>query len=240
MAGVLRREKFSSGPAFSFEDLEGKARAILAEARAQARQIVDRAEEEGRRRAAALEQEGYPRGLEEGRRQGFQQAHAQAAEGALQEAREELAQLARALAEALDTFEESRRRLLATAECGLLELSLAIARRVCKHDVGASSAAARANAGALLEMVKHEGDLELHLNPAECEALRNALPELIASTGRLAHVEIVADPAVQRGGCLLHARDGTIDASLETQLDHVAAALVKKTGDGNCERVAEN
>ena len=231
MAGVLRPAKFASRPAFSFEDLEGKARAVLDQAHAQTRQIVAHAEEEGRRRAAQLEKEAYPRGLEQGRREGFEQVRAEAADTALQEARQDLAQLVQALAAGLEAFEDSKRRLLASAECGLLELALAIARRVCKHDVGASSAAACANARALLKMVKHEGDLELHLDPAEYEKLCQAMPELVASTDRLTHVEVVADAAVRRGGCVLHTRDGTIDASVDTQLDRIAAALVEKPLD---------
>ncbi len=229
MAGVLRREKFSSRPAFSFQDLEGKARSILDEARAQARRIVAEAEEEGRRRAARLEQEAAPRGREEGRRQAFEQAREEAAKTAMEETRQDYVHLGEALRAGLEAFEENKRRLLATAECGLLELALAIARRVCKHDVGTSSEAARANAAALLEMVEHESDLELHLDPADCETLRSAVSELAASTERLAHVELVADPAVTRGGCRLQTRNGTIDASLETQLDQIAAALVKQT-----------
>jgi flagellar assembly protein FliH len=233
VAGVLRREKFASRPAFSFEDLEGKAQALLGQAHEQARQIVACAAEAGRQRAAQLEKEAYARALEQGRRQGFEQARADAADAALQEARQELTQLARTLAEGLRSFEEGKRRLLATAECGLLELALAIARRVCKHDVGASSVAARANARALLEMVKHEGDLELHVSPAECDALHQAVPEFVASAGQRTHVAVVADPAVERGGCVLHTREGTIDATLETQLERVATALVENPGAEN-------
>jgi flagellar assembly protein FliH len=223
---VLRRDKFAATSPFSFQDLERKARAILDQAREQSRQIVAHAEEQGRRRAAQLEQEGFPRGLEEGRRQGFEQARREGAETALREVREELAQLGQALAAALAAFEEDKRRLLGSAERGVLELALAIARRVCRHDAGASSASAHANARNLLEMVKHEGGLELRLNPAECDGLREMAPELIASAGRLSHVEFVPDPTVERGGCVLHARDGTIDASLETQLDRVAQSLL--------------
>jgi flagellar assembly protein FliH len=230
VAGVLRREKLASTPTFSFEDLEGKARAALDQARQQAGRIVARAEEEGRRRAAELENDARARGLEDGRRQGLAQARAEAAEAALREARDDLAQLAQALASGLDSFEESKRQLLAAAECGLLELALAVARRVCKHDAGASSAAARANARAVLEMVKHEGDLELHLSPADYEALQQSVPELLASAGRRAHVELVADGEVARGGCVLHAREGTVDATLETQLERVADALLANAG----------
>lgn len=231
MAGVLRRERLSSRPAFSFQDLESKARALLDQAHAQARQIVAQAEEQGRRRGQQLEQEAHTRGLEQGRAAGVEQARNEAAQTALEEARQDLARLSQALGDGLAAFEESRRRLLANAERGLIELSLAIARRVCKHDVGSSSDAARANVRALLEMVEHDGDLQLHVNPADGDALSQALPELSASVGRLAHVDVVPDPAVEQGGCVLHSRDGVIDASPEAQLERVARALVEKPSE---------
>jgi flagellar assembly protein FliH len=114
----------------------------------------------------------------------------------------------------------------------MLELALAIARQVCKHDAGTSSEAARANAAALLKMVKHESDLVLHLNPADYETLQRAAPELRTSIDRLAHVELAADPTVERGGCVLEGHHGTVDARLETQLDRVAAALLKPRESG--------
>lgn len=227
MAGVLRREKFCSSPAFSFQDLEEQAQGLLAEARAQARRIVATAEQQARRRADQLVREAAPRGREQGRREAFEQAREEAAQVALKEARQSCTDACGALTTGLAAFDQDKRRLLATAESGMLELALAIARRVCKHDVGNSSDAARANAAALLEMVKHESDLALHLNPTDCETLRRAVPEMGASIDRLAHVELVADPAVDRGGCVLEGRRGTIDATLEAQLDRVAAALVR-------------
>jgi len=231
VAGVLRREKFCSSPAFSFKDLEGQARSLLDEARAQARQILAEAEQQARRRAIQLEREAAPRGREQGRREAFEQAREEAARVAREEARQDYTKLCQALTAGLAAFDQNKRRLLATAESGMLELALAIARRVCKHDVGASSDTARDNAAALLEMVKHESDLALHLNPADHETLRTAVPELLASANRLAHVELVADPAVARGGCVLQSCHGTIDTTLETQVDRVAAALVKLPGN---------
>ena len=227
MAGVLRREKFCSSPAFSFQDLEGEARSIVDEARREARRIVAEAEEQGRRRVAQLEREAIPRAHEQGRREAFEQAREEAARVAIEEARENYSQLCQALTTGLELFESNKRRLLATAERGVLELALAISRRVCKHDVATSSEAARANAAALLEMVQHESDLALHLNPADHQTLRTAASETIAAADRLAHVDLVADPAVDRGGCVLESRNGTIDATLETQLERVAATLVK-------------
>lgn len=227
MARVLRREEFASKPVFSFQDLEGQAQAVLEQARTQAQRIVTQSEQQARRHAAQLEQEAKPRGFAAGHQQGLEQARAEAAETALQEARQNVTHLTQALTTGLEALEEGKRRLLATAECGLLELALAIARRVCKHDAGASSEAARANARALLEMVQHQDDLELHLNPTDHDLLRDAA-DLNQVTNRFAHIEVLADPAVPRGGCVLQARNGTIDATLETQLDRVAKALVER------------
>ena len=226
MAGIIRRQTFRSQPAFSFEDLDGQRRAILAAAHAQARQIIADAERQARQRAAAIVAAARPQGLAEGRQAGLEQARREAAETAVQEARAELTRLGAALSSALEQFNESKRCLLARAESGLLELALAIARRVCRHEVGRSSETARANARALLEMVQHEADLELHLHPRDCETLRAALPELLGAIGRTPHVTLVPDQAVEQGGCVLHTRHGTIDARLETQLDRIAAALV--------------
>jgi flagellar assembly protein FliH len=225
VAGVLRREKFCSSPAFSFQDLEGEARSVVEQAHQEARRILAEAEQEGRRRAAQLQREAIPQGREQGRREAFEQAREEAARVAIEEARRDYAQLCQALTTGLEAFESNKRRLLAMAESGLLELALAIGRRVCKHDVGASSEAARANAAALLEMVKHESDLELRLNPADHQTLSTVADELIATTDRRAHVRLVADPGVERGDCILESRSGTIDARVETQLDRVAAAL---------------
>lgn len=227
MAGVLRRKKLCSSPAFSFQDLEGKARAIVDEARQEARRIVDEAEQRGRRRAAQLEREAIPRGHEQGRREAFEQAREEAGRVALQEARQNYTQLFQALTAGLEAFEQNKRRLLAIAESELLELAVAIGRRVCKYSVADSSSSARANAVALLELVKHENDVELHLNPADLQTLGAAANETLVAADRLGHVELVADPAVDRGGCVLNSRTGTIDAKLETQLDRVAAALMK-------------
>jgi len=226
LASVLKKDKFTTAPLFSFQNLEEKARTILDDASRRAEEIVARAEQEGRRRAAKIEAAAMPAGREQGRREAFEQAREQAARVAKEETRQNCLSLQQSLSAALAEFDENKRRMLALAEKGLLELALAVARRVCKHHAGASSKTARANSARLVEMVKHETDVELRINPADVETVKKSVPELLSATERLAHVEITPDPAVTRGGCILQARDGTIDATLETQLDRAAAALL--------------
>jgi flagellar assembly protein FliH len=226
MPGVIRKERVAAASAFSFADLERQAADVLAHARAQAAAILAEAESQAAALCAAREAEARERGLAEGRREGLEQITREASAKAAADARDRLNKLAAALEAALREFEQQRHNLLADAEHGLIELALAIARRVCKHDAARSSAAAAANAHALLALVQHQADAELLLNPADFAALHEALAALTQSAARMSHVKLAADESVTRGGCRLRGVHGELDATLETQLDRIAAALL--------------
>jgi flagellar assembly protein FliH len=206
--------------------LEREARRMQDRADAEARQIVQQAQAHARQLAEQAGRDGYQTGLAEGRQTGLRQIRAEAHETVLRETRERLDQLLKALTAGLAEFERSKRRLLGLAEAGLIELAAAIARRVCKLAVQGSADAARANARYLLDAVQHTGDLELRVNPAEYESLRGVAAEVLQHAERLEHVEVLADEAVERGGCVLSTRDGQIDASIETQLQRIAEAIL--------------
>jgi len=227
MAGVIGRENFCSSQPFSFADLEGQARAVLERADEQARQIVRQAQEHGRRLAEQARQQAHQAGLEEGRRDGLRQIRTEAREAVLQEERERVDRLVQTLTTGLTEFERSKRRLIGVAEAGLIELALAIARRVCKLLVETSPEAARANARHLLKAVQHDGDLELRVNSADYDTLRDVAAEVLRCGDELEHVQVTADAAVEPGGCILSTRDGQIDASIETQLQRIAEAILK-------------
>ena len=232
MAGVIRKEQLTDARPFSFADLEEQGRQIIQHAQAQAEQILQNSRAEDRRLSEEHRQAGYQAGLTAGRTEGLEQIRAEAHANAVREARDETALLLRSLSRALEEFEQCKRNLVAAAESGLIELALAIARRVCKLTIGTSHDAVRANARTLLEMVQHADDAELHFNPAEYELLREMGPDLLAQTEQFAHVELVADERVDLGDCLLRAHAGEIDAAVETQLDRIAAALLVKPDTG--------
>lgn len=236
MGGVIRRESVSTAPAFSFCDVERQADEITTRARAEADRLIA----EARQRAAEVEAQaraqlearrraGYEEGLAEGRRVGLEQVKNEARQTVLQSVRAELTQLTQSLATGLAQYERERRGLIALAESGLIELAVAIARRVCKTLAGRSTDPVRANARALLELVRHHDDLELHVHPDEHELLRDVAAEFTQQTAELEHVQVVADPAVERGGCVIRTRDGTIDASIAAQIDRIATAICGHT-----------
>jgi flagellar assembly protein FliH len=236
--GVIRREQAPAVAAFSFDDLEARARRILADAKAAAAQMLSRAQAA----AARAEQEAQTRiaaahaaALEEARRAGraaaLTQVRAEASEEARRAARAELDRLTAALSAALAEYDRSKRALLAPAESGLVELALAIARRVCKLELEPPGVVAAANARALLELVRHDHDLELHVHPADHELLAANVREFAARTLDLQHVRIEPDDSVARGGCVLRTSAGRITARIEEQLERLAAALCGRPAD---------
>ena len=85
-------------------------------------------------------------------------------------------------------------------------------------------------------MVAHDSDLTLHVSPAEYDALLSFASAFVQHANGLEHVEVVADPAVAPGDCVLHAADGTLDASIEQQLDRLAEQICADTAAPTVER----
>jgi len=240
MGSVIQREQLTGAAPFSFADLERQGRELVAQATARARQIIADAEAAARRRAAEIEQAARATGFEHGWRAAQEKVEREVRQAALEEgrrvaaetARENVAHLTDALAALVAEFEQRKHNLLASAEAGLIDLAVAIARRVCKLQIEASAEAVRANARALVDMVQHVADAELHLNPTEYELLRELAGATVARVTSGAHVTLVADADVPRGGCVVRTRALLIDASIEQQLDRIAAAIGACTAAG--------
>jgi flagellar assembly protein FliH len=225
MATVIRGGKATLGQTFSFEDVARRAQEIIGHAQAQAQTILAQAHSEAQRRGVEEQRAARARGLAEGRAE----ARAQARAAAVAEARQSISDLTTALATGWQQFEDQKRRLLAIAETGVIELALAIARRVCKTHVGQATEPACANARHLLDLAKNEGDLELHVHPAEAESLNEVARQFVEQTGHLAHVALIADEAVKPGGCTLRTRTGTLSVTIDEQIERIAAALLANT-----------
>ncbi len=225
MSEVIPRDSAPPLSRFSFCDLERQAAQIVDQARAQAERILLQARLQAREAEQILTRRAYEEGLEQGRQAGLEQIRREARQAAVQTAQADLARLTQALTAALAQFDQNKRSLIAEAESGLIELAVAIARRVCKVLVERSVEPVRANVRALLEMVRNRANLELCLNPAEHELLTQVCPEFMQQISCLEHATIRPDPAVERGGCILRTSEGVIDANIQVQIDRIAEAL---------------
>jgi len=155
-------------------------------------------------------QEGYQAGYEEG---------LQAAAKAMQTARDE--ELTR-LRNLIENFQQSLGELDQAVGEQTLDLALEVASLV----LGSTLAVRR---DLLLPIVRealqalplHHGNLALHANPDDLEALRAGLVEI----GPPGSINLVPDSTLSPGGCLLKAGHSEIDATLETRWKRVLEAI---------------
>lgn len=67
--------------------------------------------------------------------------------------------------------------------------------------------------------------LALRVNTADYEHARAAIESLQALQAHGLHIEVSVDPALPPGGCVFESEVGILDASLQTQLDGLRAAM---------------
>jgi flagellar assembly protein FliH len=211
---------------FSLRDIEQQARAIVARARQQADELLVEARQEGQR----LQAEARVAGMEEGRRQGHTEGlKAGTASGnaaALAEQREKLSLLIQSLAQVLAEIDTQRAHLAAEATADVVRLSLAIARKVSRLHGAATPEPLLANVADAVHRVINAADLRVAVHPTQRDTLQAALPNLGMTIPKLAHAEIVEDAKLSPGGCRIYTAGGLIDADMDQQIDHIAAALL--------------
>jgi flagellar assembly protein FliH len=161
-------------------------------------------------RLAALEREAFAKGYAQGEQAGLEAGHRRS-DGML-----------RRLGETLDEMASLRRALLRESERQVVQLALAIARRIVRREVAADEELTMALARVALDRLGESGPATIRLHPEDYAraAARGA------DGWKAAHLEVVPDPAVTRGGCLVESPFGFVDAGIDAQFHEIARALL--------------
>ena len=197
------------------EKAQQQADQILRDAQAQAQQLIDGAEAVGLEQGKAA---GYEQGLAEGREQGKAQALAEAAE--------QLTQLQQAWVAAAQQWEAQQQTLHRQARQDVLKLAVMLARKVVHRVVEQDNQVAADQVAAALSHVLRPSDVTVRICPDDRQVVEEALPAVANTMSQLKHVQLVDDPAVGKGGCIVSFGQGQIDASIDTQLDRVVQLLL--------------
>ncbi|MDQ6676298.1 MAG: FliH/SctL family protein [Acidobacteriota bacterium] len=155
-------------------------------------------------------QEAREQGLAEGERLGKQQG-----EAALQPL---LTRAAQAIAELAGL----RPRLREEAESDVIQLSLAIARRILHRELSIDPTAMQALARVALDRLARQEIYRVRIHPSQADALRTALSQ------RAQEIEIVADPRQDPGALLFETNRGKMDASVCAQFEEIERGLTDR------------
>ncbi len=143
-----------------------------------------------------------------------------------EETRSQLESIAESLGKSLEEVADFRARLRERYERELLEVALGVARKVVQRELAERP---EIWLGMIRGAVRRAVDRERIVvrAPARLHAfLRTAVPELRAALEDVRDLELVEDPALPEGGCVIESRFGEIDIGVETQLARAERALV--------------
>ena len=211
---------------FTMVDIERHAKNLILRAQQRAEQMIAAAQSEAetmREEAFATGKiEGRKEGTAEGLTQGKQAGHQQA----LTEFRNQFTQASTAFNAAATTIEQSRNQMEAEGLAEVVKLAISIARRITKRQAVLDPQVLIENLREAMKLVVKSADIRIAIHPGQRKILDDALPALQLQWPSLSHVSVIEDSSLQAGGCRVFSEHGQIDATIETQLDRIAAELL--------------
>ena len=169
-------------------------------ARQQAEEIVRQAQAE----AARIEQEAYDRGVAKG------EAEGRAA------GKEEYEAKVHQFALFLDTLQNQRAEVLGRYEREMLTLITTMVDRLVQHEVSVNPLVIQACLQQAMTFVVENSLVKVHLNSEDLHRIKEISLENPALFEGKNRVQLVEDPVISQGGCLLKTGFGEIDATLES------------------------
>lgn len=209
-------------PEIDWEKLRADAEAIVDRAAADAESLLRQGEStamellaRAREQAAAVEAEARAAGHDDGYARG------------VKEARSELDPVIRTFRDLIESIRAERGRVITEAEPELVRLAMAIAERIVHTEVANNTDVVVENVrNALTRLVMRE-NVTLRVNPADHEMIRQYRDALISASD-VAHMRVVEDQRVDRGGVIIETDAGTIDAKISTQLREAKRAILSE------------
>ncbi|HOW72271.1 MAG TPA: FliH/SctL family protein, partial [Phycisphaerae bacterium] len=206
----------SAGPeslgarAFVVNDVLREARGVLTAAQRNAAELCKQARAQVTEIREQARREGREAGFIAGREDGLQSGRDEAFALARREFGEQQRLLIAACEDLIGQIETGRALWLASARQDLVELAMAIARRVVHHVGQRERNVVLANLEEAVRLAGRRSEVTLVVHPADTAAAQAFADGLLGRKGQWKHVEIVEDPRMSPGGCRVHWDSGAV------------------------------
>jgi flagellar assembly protein FliH len=148
-------------------------------------------------------------------KEGFQAGQASACE--------EVAAERRGLADLLDQMDTAYREFCADQVPALADVATEAAARLMHEQLAVEPQRVLTVVGQALEHLVASSRITMHLHPEDMERVRDFLAS--RDSRQTPGIQLVADPAVERGGCWLETEQGEVDATVGGRISRLANAL---------------
>jgi flagellar assembly protein FliH len=210
MSSKARRIDAATVQAFSWVEPGAPSTPARPPAPAVAAAAEKKAEADLEARRAAVERDAFAKGFAQGERAG---AEAAGKRGEV---------MLRRLTETLDELTSLRAQMIHQTEHQMVQLALAVARRVVHREISLDRDLLVAMARVALDRLGESAQVTVRLSPEDFDATAAARASQWTGT----NVTVVADSRVSRGGCRIESDLGAMDAGADAQIQEIARALL--------------
>ena len=166
------------------------------------RNLVSRAQEESENIKKSAFEEGYRLGLEK-------------ASNDIQNFKEEFAK-----------FMNARNDVFEYIAPDILEISVDIAKTIIKKELETDPQVLINTIIDVLRAVsKNEPKITIKVHPQSVHFVKDTIPNITYQYGIESKINILSDPSIEEGGCVLQTNNGIVDASIDTQIEIIKKAL---------------
>jgi flagellar assembly protein FliH len=159
---------------------------------------------------AALERDAFAKGFSQGELAG---AEAAGQRGEM---------MLHRLTQTLEELTQVRAQMIHQTERQMVQLALAVARRIVHREVTIDPDLLIAMARVAMERLGETAQVKVRLHPNDYEAAGASRVAQLAGS----NVMILADAHLSRGGCRIESDMGILDAGVDAQLQEIARALL--------------
>lgn len=164
-------------------------------------------------RLEAIEREAYERGFEAGEKAGFEFG------------RQKAEVLFSGLAGIIEELGAMKHSLHAACETEMVELAMAIARKVVQRELEVKSDTVIDIVRAALGAVAAAGEVMIKVNPKDLETMQAHKSEITRRAGGARGLVIEGDESIGRGGCIIETNYGEVDATIPALIAEVEEKL---------------
>jgi len=204
------------------QELELLHQNLEAEKRKVQEETFEKSREEGRQ---VGHEEGYRAGLAQGREELAQQIDTEVQKMVSERFNEHSRSLLPVLDKLVNELAGVRQTLLKHWEENILQIAAAIAYQTITRELAKPNQISLDLLREALELAIQCTALKVKMNPNDLKQLHDPVHLLLEETGNLAHTELIPDPKITPGGCLVETSLGTIDQRLESRLERIISEL---------------
>jgi flagellar assembly protein FliH len=171
--------------------------------------------------------DGHQKGLVEGEKRGYQSGEQAGFETACQR----VEPLIQSLHESLSQLTRLRQELQQQIEHEVVELALAIVRKIICHEAAIGRETVLCVVQEALKDVVDDRRITVKMSPSDLQFMQDAERRLSGRLSSLQHVNFEADESISSGGCVIETESGKLDARLEHQLRAIEESLRSQLSD---------